>query len=54
MKIKELDKLIELAKKLQKEPDIDEFDDGFVIDDFIHLVEIYKDFLHYDDDEQTN
>lgn len=49
MKIKELDKLIELAAKLQEEPDIEEFDENDVLDDFIHLVEIYKDFLHEDE-----
>lgn len=48
MKIKELNKLLELAKKLKEEPDIDEFDDGFVIYEFIELVELYKDFLHED------
>lgn len=49
MKIKELDKLIELAKKLQKEPDIEEFDENDVIIDFIDLVDLYKDFLGSDD-----
>ena len=48
MKIKELDKLIELAKKLNEEPDIEEFDDDCIIQTFIELVEIYKDFLHED------
>lgn len=49
MKIKELDKLIELAKKLQEEPDIEEFDEDDIIPDFIQLVEIFKDFLGSDD-----
>lgn len=48
MKIKELDKLIELATKLQEEPDIKEFDENDILDDFIDLVETYKDFLHED------
>lgn len=48
MKIKELDELMKLVKKLQEEPDIDEFNDAFVIEEFIELVEIYKDFLHED------
>ena len=48
MKIKELDKLIELVNKLKEEPDIHEFNDAFIIEDFIELVEIYKDFLHED------
>lgn len=50
LKIKDLDKLIELANKLEKEPDIDEFDEWFIIDDFIKLVKLYKDFLHEDED----
>lgn len=50
MKIKELDKLIELATKLQEEPDIEEFDENDVLDDFIDLVKLYKDFLHEDED----
>lgn len=49
MKIEELDKLIELAKKLQEEPDIDEFDYTYLITDFIEMVERYKDFLGSDD-----
>lgn len=48
MKIKELDELIKLIKKLQEEPDIHQFNDGFIVEDFIELVEIYKDFLHED------
>lgn len=48
MKIKELDELIKLIKKLQEEPDIHQFNDSFIIEDFIELVEIYKDFLHED------
>ena len=50
MKIKELDKLIELATKLKEEPDIEEFDENDVLDDFIDLVKLYKDFLHEDED----
>lgn len=48
MKIEELNKLIELAIKLKEEPDIEEFDENDILDDFIHLVEAYKDFLHED------
>ena len=50
MKIKELDKLKELTTKLKEEPDIEEFDENDILDDFIDLVEIYKDFLHEDKD----
>lgn len=49
MKIEELDKLIELATKLQEEPDIEQFNAAFIIEDFIDLVENYKDFLHEDE-----
>lgn len=49
MKTEELDKLIELAKKLQEEPDIGEFDYTYLITDFIEMVERYKDFLGSDD-----
>lgn len=45
MKIEELNKLIELATKLQEEPDIEQFDNLVVLPDFIDLVKIYKDFL---------
>lgn len=48
MKIEELNKLIELATKLKEEPDIEKFDENDILDDFIYLVEIYKDFLHED------
>lgn len=50
MKIEELDKLIKLATRLQEEPDIEEFDENDVLDDFIDLVKLYKDFLHEDED----
>ena len=50
MKIKDLDKLIELTSKLKEEPDIDEFDKWLIIDDFINIVKLYKDFLHEDED----
>jgi hypothetical protein len=48
MKIKELDKLIELTTKLKEEPDIEEFDENDILDDFIDLVKLYKDFLFID------
>lgn len=41
MKIKELEKLIKLAKKLKKEPEFDELDANYVTDEFIELVEEY-------------
>ena len=50
MKIMELIKLIELANKLKEEPDIEEFDKNDIIEDFIELVGIYKDFLYEDED----
>ena len=49
MKFEELEKLIELATKLQEEPDIEQFDDVYIYD-FIELVKLYKDFLHEDED----
>lgn len=50
MKIKDLDELIRLANKLREEPDIEEFDENDILDDFIDLVEMYKDFLHEDEE----
>lgn len=51
MKIKELDKLIELANKLKEEPDIEEFDKDDIVIDFIDLVKLYKDFLGNDEED---
>lgn len=50
MKIKELDELIKLAEKLKEETDIEEFDENDILDDFLDLVEMYKDFLHEDEE----
>ena len=49
IKIKELDKLIKLATKLKEESDIEQCDEKDILDDFIDLVKMYKDFLHEDD-----
>lgn len=48
MKIKELDELIKLAKKFKEEPDFEEFDEDYITDEFIEIIETYKDFLHDD------
>lgn len=45
MKIKELNKLIQLLNKFKNEPDYAEFDDNFIVDDVIEVIETYKDFL---------
>lgn len=53
MKIKELDKLLELLNKFKEEPDYDEFLDDSeqsAVEDTICAVEGYKDFLG-DDNE---
>lgn len=49
IKMRELDKLIELTTKLKGELDIEEFDKDGILDDFINLVNIYKDFLGGDE-----
>jgi len=45
MKIKELNELIKLLNKFKNEPDYEEFDDNFIVDDVIEVIETYKDFL---------
>lgn len=47
MNKEELNKLIELASKLQEEPEIEIFDDNDYISEFIRVVELYKDYLGF-------
>ena len=52
MKIKDLNKLLELLNKFKNEPDFKEFFDiseQFIIDDVIDQVKSYKDFLGDDE-----
>lgn len=51
LKIKDLDKLLELLNKFKEEPDYEEFDEDLLTDEMIHIVEVYKDFLGGDDNE---
>lgn len=51
MNKEELNKLIELASKLQKEPDIEMFDEDDYIYEFIRVVELYKDYLGFRGEE---
>lgn len=45
MNIKDLNKLLKLLNKFKEEPDYEEFDEDFVTDDMIQVIETYKDFL---------
>lgn len=47
MNKEELNKLIELASKLQEAPEIEIFDDNDYISEFIGVVELYKDYLGF-------